>query len=69
MDTVRTVLCTVIVSFGDQATSDLYHGARSRRARSFPADVVPAALRKLDMLNGAQTLLDRRSPLAARQPA
>jgi len=52
----------VIASFGDQATADLYHGARTRRARSFPADVVPAALRKLDMLNGAQTLLDLRSP-------
>ena len=52
----------MIASFGDQATSDLYHGVRSRRARSFPADVVPAALRKLDMLNAARTLLDLRSP-------
>lgn len=43
------------------ATRDLYHGARSRRARSFPADVAPTALRKLDMLNGAQRLLDLRS--------
>jgi len=52
----------MIASFGDQATSDLYHGVRSRRARPFPADVVPAAPRKLDMLNAAQTLLDLRSP-------
>jgi proteic killer suppression protein len=52
----------VIASFGDSATADLYHGARTRRARAFPGDVVAAALRKLDMLNGAQSLLDLRSP-------
>jgi len=52
----------VIASFGDQATADLYHGARTRRARGFPADVVPTALRKLDMVNAAHTLLDLRSP-------
>jgi proteic killer suppression protein len=52
----------VIASFGDQATADLYHGARTRRARSFPRDVVVTAIRKLDMLNGAHRLLDLRSP-------
>jgi proteic killer suppression protein len=52
----------VIASFGDQATSDLYHGVRSRRTRAFPADVVPPAIRKLDMVNAARTLLDLRSP-------
>ena len=52
----------MIASFGDQATSDLYHGVQSRRARAFPADVVPVALRKLDMVNAARTLLDLRSP-------
>ena len=52
----------MIFSFGDQATADLYHGRRTRRVRAFPADIVPAALRKLDALNAAQALLDLRSP-------
>jgi len=52
----------VIASFGDQATADLYHGEPTRRARSFPRGIVAAAIRKLDMLNGAHTLLDLRSP-------
>ncbi|MDJ0865866.1 MAG: type II toxin-antitoxin system RelE/ParE family toxin [Myxococcota bacterium] len=52
----------MIASFGDQATADLYHGARTKRARSFPRDIVAAALRKLDLLNAAHTLLDLRSP-------
>lgn len=52
----------MIASFGDQTTADLYHGARTRRARAFPNDVVATALRKLDMVNAAQALLDLRSP-------
>jgi len=52
----------VIASFGDQKTADLYHGARTQRVRRFPPDVVPNALRKLDMINAARTLLDLRSP-------
>ena len=52
----------MIASFGDQATADLYHGARTRRARAFPNDIVASVLRKLDMLNAAQVLLDLRSP-------
>jgi proteic killer suppression protein len=52
----------VIASFGDRATADLYHGARTRRVRRFPPDVAPVAQRKLDMLNAAHTLADLRSP-------
>jgi proteic killer suppression protein len=52
----------VIVSFGDEATADLYHGRRTSRARRFPHDITARALRKLDMLNGAHELLDLRSP-------
>lgn len=52
----------MIASFGDQATADLYHGARTRRARAFPRDIVAVATRKLDMVNGAHALLDLRSP-------
>ena len=59
----------MIASFGDQATSDFYHGARTRRARSFPSDIASVALRKLDMINAAQALLDLRSPSGNRLEA
>jgi proteic killer suppression protein len=51
-----------IRSFGDPATADLYHGRKTSRVRRFPQDVIPAALRKLDVLNAAQRLDDLRSP-------
>jgi hypothetical protein len=38
------------VSFGDQATEDLYHNRPTRRARRFPPEIVGSALVKLDML-------------------
>jgi proteic killer suppression protein len=52
----------MIVSFGDRATAALYHGERGKRVRQFPPDVKNAAIRKLDVLNGAQELRDMRSP-------
>ncbi|MBN4071999.1 type II toxin-antitoxin system RelE/ParE family toxin [bacterium AH-315-F18] len=52
----------MIISFDDSATSDLYHGERTKRARRFPANIVRAALQKLDILEGATTLADLRSP-------
>jgi proteic killer suppression protein len=52
----------VIVSFGDAATEDLFHGRPTSRARRFPADVTRVALRKLDQLNAATRLEDLRSP-------
>ena len=52
----------MIASFGDAATADLYHGRPTARARRFPANVARAALRKLDVLNGAHRLVDLRSP-------
>ncbi|MFN0008538.1 MAG: type II toxin-antitoxin system RelE/ParE family toxin [Planctomycetota bacterium] len=52
----------MIVSFGDSATEALFHGRRDAKARRFPADIQPAALRKLDMLNAAEQLLDLRVP-------
>jgi len=50
----------MIISFGDKATEDLYHGRSTARARRFPRDLVRVALRKLDMLNAAPELLDLR---------
>jgi proteic killer suppression protein len=52
----------LIASFGDHATGDLYHGVRSSRARRFPRGRVPAAIRKLDMLNATRSINDLRSP-------
>ena len=52
----------MIVSFGDRATEDLYHGRPTSRARRFPRDVVDVALVKLDSLNGAASILDLRAP-------
>lgn len=52
----------MIVSFGDSATEDLYHGRRSSKVRRFPANILRVALRKLDVLNTAHRLDDLRSP-------
>jgi proteic killer suppression protein len=52
----------MIITFGDKATEHLYHGKSSKATRNYPRDIVKPAIRKLDMLNGAQDLLDLRSP-------
>ncbi len=53
---------TIIVSFGDTATSDLFHGRASRKAHTLPNQIHEKALYKLDIINAAQTLGDLRSP-------
>ena len=52
----------MIISFGDPATEDLFHGYDTSRIRRFPQEMIPSALKKLDMLNGASALIDLRSP-------
>jgi proteic killer suppression protein len=52
----------MIVSFADAATADLYHARNTSRVRRFPHTILKVALRKLDILNAAQQLLDLRSP-------
>ena len=52
----------MIVSFGDAATADLFHGRPTARARRFPADVALVAIRKLDALNAAIRINDLRKP-------
>jgi len=52
----------MIVSFADRATEDLYHGRPTSRMRRFPSNVVAAALVRMDLLNGAASMLDLRSP-------
>jgi proteic killer suppression protein len=52
----------LILSFGDPATEDLYHGRQTARVRRFPPSIVPTALRKLDMIARAHILSDLRAP-------
>ena len=52
----------MIISFGDRATEDLYHGRQTKRVRRFPADIRQPALQKLDMLNAAHRLDDLAMP-------
>lgn len=52
----------MIVSFGSQATEDVYHGMSTKQARSIPEHVWSVAHRKLDMLNAAHALIDLRIP-------
>ena len=52
----------MIGSFGNDATSDVFHGRRSRHVRKLPPDVIRVAVRKLDLINAAHVLLDLRSP-------
>ena len=52
----------MIVSFGDKATEDLFHGRRTKRVLGFPNEIISSSLKKLDVLNGAGLLQDLRSP-------
>jgi proteic killer suppression protein len=52
----------MIAGFGDKQTEDLFHGRRTARTRRFPPDITRLALRKLDVLNGASSVIDLRSP-------
>jgi toxin HigB-1 len=49
----------MIVSFGDRETEELFHG---RSNRKLPPDILRTALRKLDMINAAHSLIDLYSP-------
>jgi toxin HigB-1 len=52
----------MIRSFGDAATEGLFHGHHTRRVLKYPRNIVPGALRKLDMINSAKELGDLRTP-------
>ena len=52
----------MIASFGDNATRDLYHGARSARVRRIPQQIWRIACRKLDMIEYAEALQDLLVP-------
>ena len=52
----------MIISFGDDATEDLYHGKNTARVRSLAQDVRLRALDKLDVLDAVTSLEDLRIP-------
>lgn len=53
----------MILDFADQATEDVFHGNRSKAARRcLPAELWPAAQRKLDRLNRAKEPRDLADP-------
>ena len=52
----------MIISFGDDATDDLYNGRNTARVRALPQDVLSRALDKLDILAAVTSLEDLRAP-------
>ena len=51
------------MDFADRATSDLYHGVNSKRARALlPANLMQRALDKLTLLDAAVSLEQLRVP-------
>lgn len=52
----------MIGSIQDKTTQDIFDGADSKAARSFPKDLHRIARRKLDQLNAAKSLDDLKVP-------
>ena len=52
----------MIESFADGTTEALFHGRGGSRVRRIPERVRERAVRRLDMLNAAESLEDLRSP-------
>ncbi len=52
----------MILTFGNRATSDLFHGISTSRVRRLPTQIIDSALYKLDILNSAHALKDLQSP-------
>jgi len=50
----------VIIDFGDQTTSDIFHGLDTKQARKVPNSLWSISVRKLDMINAAHELRDLR---------
>lgn len=53
---MRILRATMIASFGDAATEDLYYNRATARARRFPANMVAPAIRRLAHLAAAGSL-------------
>ena len=57
----------MIESFADGTTEALFHGRGGSRVRRIPEQVRERAVRRLDMLNAAESLQDLRPPPGNRQ--
>ena len=53
---------TLITSFADQTSEDLFLGAETKAARVIPKAIWSVARRKLDALNAAHDVKDLRAP-------
>ena len=51
----------MILSFGNRATEELFHGISSARVRRLPSQIKDSAIYKLDVINAAQSLQDLKS--------
>ena len=52
----------MIISFGNQGTADLFNGIETREAKKIPSEITKTALKKLDMLNAAEQLVELKVP-------
>ncbi|MBI3615808.1 MAG: type II toxin-antitoxin system RelE/ParE family toxin [Candidatus Omnitrophica bacterium] len=52
----------MILSFGDEAAEDIFHGENTKTARRIPVSIWKTVGRKLDMLNAAHELWDLAVP-------
>ncbi len=52
----------MIVSFGNKATADVFHGRINSRVKKLPTQILDSAIRKLDMVHAAISIDDLRSP-------
>lgn len=52
----------MILSFGNRATEELFHGISSAHVRRLPSQIKESAIYKLDVINAAQSLQDLKSP-------
>ena len=59
----------MIQTFGDEPTSDVYHGRETKAARRLPKNLWPAIRRKLDAIHQARSLQDLRLPAGNRLEA
>jgi len=69
INAVKVLTLSMIVSFADRTTEDIYNGVNSKPARRIPQPIWKIAQRKLDMINAAHDLRDLRVPPANRLEA
>jgi toxin HigB-1 len=62
MYTIHVYSYSVIASFADLTTDDIYNGRNTKSARRIDRRLWPMIARKLDILNAATGLNDLKSP-------